>query len=84
MMRTPRHLDAHAWELARIWSAGWGIALHPTPVGVFIRLQKDILYRGGVRGWWWRPTVKQAVKKLAAEAKAHPRTMLAVADEAEW
>lgn len=84
MMRTPKHLDPHAWALARIWEARWGIALHRTPVGVFFRLESGVLYIGGFRGWWWRPTVAQAMRKLEAEAKARPRQSLIVMDEAEW
>lgn len=84
MMRTPKHLDRHAWALARIWSAGWDIALHRTPVGVFFHLEKGLLYRAGLRKWWWRPTTALAIKKLAAEAKAHPRQPIIPIPEAEW
>lgn len=73
MMRTPAHLDAHAGAMIDIWQAGWGIALKRTPVGVFFRLEKDVFFRGsrGI-GWWWRPTVTQAMTKLQAEATAWP------------
>lgn len=87
MMRTPAYLDTHADALTSIWSAGWDMALHRTPVGVFFRLEKGILYRGGLRtGWWWRPTVAQAMRKLAAEAEANPRRHKAFLSpiEFEW
>lgn len=83
MMRTPKHLDPFAHEMTELWRAGWGLALHRTPVGVFFRLEKGLLYRGGVRGWWWRPTVAQAMRKLAAEALEHPR-YAPPTPESEW
>lgn len=71
-MRTPKHLDPYAPELTEIWRAGWGLAHYRTPVGVFVRLERGIMYRGGIGGWWWRPTLKLAVRKAMSEASANP------------
>lgn len=84
MMRTPKHLDPFAPEMTQVWKSGWGIRLHRTPVGVFFRLEKGILYRGGPRGWWWRPTVAQAARKLAAAAAEDPLWRDESEPEAEW
>lgn len=83
VMRTPRHLDPYAPELTLIWKAGWGIRHFRTPIGIFIRLEKGVVYRGGLRGWWWRPTLKQAVKKATTEAIANPITWPATAADEE-
>lgn len=83
MMRTPKHLDMHAESLVAIWRAGWGIRHHRTPVGVFIRLEKGVLFRGGRSGWWWRPALTQAIHKAAAEAQGHP-LYKAPKLEADW
>ncbi len=73
-MRNPDYLVTHTTEILRIWHTGWGIAIHPTPVGVFFRLEKGIFFRGGpLRGWWWARTVDKAVAKLVSEAQTHPR-----------
>lgn len=85
MMRTPSHLDPYAWELAQIWKSGWGIRHYRTPIGVFIRLEKGIIYRGGRRtGWWWRPSLRQAITLAAAEAVANPLSRYYPQHEAEW
>lgn len=83
MTRTPKHLDPFAPEMTVIWQSGWGIGLHRTPVGVFFRLESGILYRAGRRGWWWRPTVRQALRKLARQAQLHSRVH-PFEDEPEW
>ncbi len=71
---TPVLYATHTTELMRIAFSGWDIAAHPTPVGVFYRLEKGAFYRGGpLRGWWWRPTLAQAVAHLLREALEHPR-----------
>lgn len=73
MMRTPRHLDPYAPELTGIWRAGWGISHHRTPVGVFIRLQQGLFFRGGNLGrWHWAPTLGRAMNWAADTAIAHP------------
>lgn len=89
MMRTPRHLDPYAPELTGIWRAGWGIRHYRTPVGVFIRLEKGLFFRGGNLGrWHWAPTTKAALQWAASMAAEHPfptpLPATSVYDDAEW
>lgn len=69
----PTLYATYTTELLHIAHAGWGIGLHPTPVGVFYRLEKGAFFRGGpIRGWHWTPRLATALARLVREAQAHP------------
>lgn len=87
MKPTPTHLNPHVRELACIARDGWGVALRRTPIGVFCRLERSVYFRGGRRtGWWWRPTTRAAIHKLAHEAAHNPRRSYLTSTESdeEW
>jgi hypothetical protein len=64
----------HIETLGRIALEGWGVRVRRTPVGLFCRLERGILFRGSrTTGWWWRPTLAGALAKLLREAQQNPR-----------
>lgn len=70
---TPTLYATHTTELMRIAHAGWGVAVHPTPIGVFYRLEKGAFFRGGpIRGWHWALRLSTALEHLVREAQAYP------------
>jgi hypothetical protein len=86
-MKKKNNYAAHVETLAAISMNGWGVGLHSTPIGAFCRLERGILFRGGRRtGWWWRPTIASALRKLLSEATDHPRRapLTTTSKDAEW